>query len=118
MAPASGVATGVDECHSNENVVTHATPEPRARGFGNRLMSLRRMQADSESAPMPKSCVLSRGLPWRDRVSLLMLIAHEPTPWRLIMDLIVRAVDVGFGNTKFITGMSGRERCGCIPSLA
>jgi len=35
------------------------------------------------------------------------------------MELNARAVDVGFGNTKFITGMSGSEvRCGCIPSLA
>lgn len=119
MATASGVARGVDECHSNENVVTHATPEPRARRFGNRPMSLRRMQADSESAPMPKSCVLSRGLPWRDRVSLLMLIAHEPTPRRLIMDLIVRAVDVGSGNTKYVVGTEGTEiRCASFPSIA
>ena len=35
------------------------------------------------------------------------------------MELIVRAVDVGFGNTKFITGVTDSEiRCGCIPSLA
>lgn len=35
------------------------------------------------------------------------------------MEPIVRAVDLGFGNTKFITGMAGSEvRCGCIPSLA
>jgi len=35
------------------------------------------------------------------------------------MDMVVRAVDVGFGNTKFITGVAGGEiRCGCIPSLA
>lgn len=35
------------------------------------------------------------------------------------MELIVRAVDVGFGNTKFITGVAGSEiRFGCIPSLA
>jgi plasmid segregation protein ParM len=36
-----------------------------------------------------------------------------------VMELIVRAVDVGFGNTKFITGVaSGDIRCASIPSLA
>jgi plasmid segregation protein ParM len=36
-----------------------------------------------------------------------------------VMELIVRAVDVGFGNTKFITGVSGGDiRCASIPSLA
>lgn len=40
------------------------------------------------------------------------------------MDLIVRAVDVGFGNTKFVTGVSGRGvkaseiRCASFPSRA
>jgi plasmid segregation protein ParM len=36
-----------------------------------------------------------------------------------VMELIVRAVDVGFGNTKFITGVAGGDiRCASIPSLA
>jgi plasmid segregation protein ParM len=36
-----------------------------------------------------------------------------------VMELIVRAVDVGFGNTKFITGVTGGDiRCASIPSLA
>ena len=35
------------------------------------------------------------------------------------MELIVRAVDVGFCNTKFITGVAGGDiRCASIPSLA
>jgi plasmid segregation protein ParM len=35
------------------------------------------------------------------------------------MELIVRAVDVGFGNTKFITGVAGGDiHCASIPSLA
>lgn len=35
------------------------------------------------------------------------------------MDNVVRAVDVGFGNTKFVTGVAGSEiRCGVIPSIA
>lgn len=35
------------------------------------------------------------------------------------MDLIVRAVDVGSGNTKFVSAVCGTEiRCGCFPSVA
>lgn len=35
------------------------------------------------------------------------------------MDLIVRAVDVGSGNTKFVTGTAGTEiRCASFPSVA
>ena len=35
------------------------------------------------------------------------------------MELIVRAVDVGSGNTKFVTGISGAEiRCASFPSVA
>lgn len=35
------------------------------------------------------------------------------------MELIVRAVDVGYGNTKYVTGVSGDEiRCASFPSLA
>ena len=35
------------------------------------------------------------------------------------MDLIVRAVDVGSGNTKFVTGVAGAEiRCTSFPSIA
>ncbi len=35
------------------------------------------------------------------------------------MEPIVRAVDVGFSNTKFIIGLAGSDvHCGCIPSLA
>ena len=35
------------------------------------------------------------------------------------MDLIVRAVDVGSGNTKFVTAASGAEiRCVSFPSVA
>jgi hypothetical protein len=47
------------------------------------------------------------------------LAGLQPSKEGNSMELNVRAVDVGFGNTKFITGMSGSEvRCGCIPSLA
>ena len=36
-----------------------------------------------------------------------------------VMELIVRGVDVGFGNTKFIAGVAGGDiRCASIPSLA
>lgn len=35
------------------------------------------------------------------------------------MEMIVRAVDVGFGNTKYVTGCAGDEiRCACFPSVA
>ena len=35
------------------------------------------------------------------------------------MDMIVRAVDVGSGNTKFVTAASGADiRCVCFPSIA
>ena len=35
------------------------------------------------------------------------------------MELIVRAVDVGSGNTKFVTGVVGNEiRCASFPSVA
>ncbi|MGH8809888.1 MAG: PRTRC system protein D [Noviherbaspirillum sp.] len=35
------------------------------------------------------------------------------------MEMIVRAVDVGFGNTKYVTGCMGEEvRCACFPSVA
>jgi plasmid segregation protein ParM len=35
------------------------------------------------------------------------------------MELIVRAVDVGSGNTKFVTGIAGNEiRCASFPSVA
>ena len=35
------------------------------------------------------------------------------------MDMIVRAVDVGFGNTKYVTGYAGEEiRCATFPSVA
>lgn len=35
------------------------------------------------------------------------------------MDMIVRAVDVGFGNTKYVTGRAGDDiRCACFPSVA
>jgi plasmid segregation protein ParM len=35
------------------------------------------------------------------------------------MELIVRAVDVGSGNTKFVTGISGADiRCASFPSVA
>jgi plasmid segregation protein ParM len=35
------------------------------------------------------------------------------------MELIVRAVDVGSGNTKFVTAASGADiRCACFPSMA
>ena len=35
------------------------------------------------------------------------------------MDLIVRAVDVGSGNTKFVTAASGADiRCVSFPSVA
>jgi hypothetical protein len=34
------------------------------------------------------------------------------------MDLIVRAVDVGSGNTKYVTGISGADiRCASFPSV-
>lgn len=47
--------------------------------------------------------------------------AGEPATLKrsFVMELIVRAVDVGFGNTKFITGVAGGDiRCASIPSLA
>ena len=35
------------------------------------------------------------------------------------MELVVRAVDVGSGNTKFVTGVVGNEiRCASFPSVA
>src|SRR6202162_2837636 len=35
------------------------------------------------------------------------------------MEMIVRAVDVGFGNTKYVTGCSNEEiRCGYFPPVA
>ena len=35
------------------------------------------------------------------------------------MEMIVRAVDVGFGNTKYVTGGVGNDiRCACFPSVA
>jgi plasmid segregation protein ParM len=35
------------------------------------------------------------------------------------MEMIVRAVDVGFGNTKYVTGGAGDDiRCACFPSVA
>ncbi|HEY0847169.1 MAG TPA: PRTRC system protein D [Noviherbaspirillum sp.] len=35
------------------------------------------------------------------------------------MEMIVRAVDVGFGNTKYVTGAAGDDiRCACFPSVA
>ncbi len=35
------------------------------------------------------------------------------------MEMIVRAVDVGFGNTKYVTGRAGDDiRCACFPSVA
>jgi len=35
------------------------------------------------------------------------------------MEMIVRAVDVGFGNTKYVTGYAGHDiRCACFPSVA
>lgn len=35
------------------------------------------------------------------------------------MEMIVRAVDVGFGNTKYVTGHAGYDiRCACFPSVA
>ena len=35
------------------------------------------------------------------------------------MELIVRAVDVGSGNTKFVTGVAGADvRCASFPSVA
>ncbi len=35
------------------------------------------------------------------------------------MELIVRAVDVGSGNTKFVAGVAGADiRCACFPSVA
>ncbi|WP_288486479.1 hypothetical protein [uncultured Acidovorax sp.] len=35
------------------------------------------------------------------------------------MDLIVRAVDVGSGNTKYVVGTEGTEiRCASFPSIA
>ena len=35
------------------------------------------------------------------------------------MELIVRAVDVGSGNTKFVTGVTGADiRCASFPSIA
>ena len=35
------------------------------------------------------------------------------------MEFIVRAVDVGSGNTKFVTGISGADiRCASFPSVA
>lgn len=35
------------------------------------------------------------------------------------MEMIVRAVDVGFGNTKYVTGWAGDDiRCACFPSVA
>lgn len=35
------------------------------------------------------------------------------------MEMIVRAVDVGFGNTKYVTGCAGEEvRCSTFPSVA
>jgi len=62
---------------------------------------------------------LSGGLTWRDRIGLPMLIAHEPMPWRLIMEFVVRAVDVGSGNTKYVVNTDGSEiRCASFPSIA
>ncbi len=38
------------------------------------------------------------------------------------MELVIRAVDVGFGNTKYVTGVGGGKvgdiRCACFPSRA
>ena len=35
------------------------------------------------------------------------------------MEVFVRAVDVGSGNTKFVTGVAGTEiRCASFPSVA
>ena len=35
------------------------------------------------------------------------------------MDYVVRAVDVGFGNTKFVSNVAGSDiRCACFPSVA
>ena len=48
-----------------------------------------------------------------------MLIAHKYLSWELIMELIVRAVDVGSGNTKYVVSTDGAEiRCASFPSVA
>jgi plasmid segregation protein ParM len=39
--------------------------------------------------------------------------------WSFVMELIVRAVDVGSGNTKFVTSVTGADiRCASFPSVA
>jgi plasmid segregation protein ParM len=48
-----------------------------------------------------------------------MLITHETLFWSLVMELIVRAVDVGSGNTKFVTAATGTDiRCASFQSVA
>ena len=75
-------------------------------------MSVHRRFADSGS-PMPKSA-----FEWGFRVAgsdrLSMLI--DLNPRSLAMELIVRAVDVGSGNTKFVTAAAGTDiRCASFP---
>jgi len=55
---------------------------------------------------------------WRNRVGLSIL-QHSFVHSENTMNLIVRAVDVGSGNTKFVTGTADSEiRCASFPSLA
>ncbi len=67
---------------------------------------------------MPKSGSLNGDSVWRDQVALSMLIDLN-LPRSLVMELIVRAVDVGSGNTKFVTAAAGTDiRCASFPSVA
>ena len=67
---------------------------------------------------MPKSASLSGDSVWRDQVAVSMLIDLNPAS-ELAMELIVRAVDVGSGNTKFVTAAAGTDiRCASFPSVA
>src|SRR5581483_8540103 len=48
---------------------------------------------------------------------MLSVIAAQPSGDH--MEPIVRAVDVGFGNTKYVTGFAGEDiRCAYFPSIA
>jgi plasmid segregation protein ParM len=68
---------------------------------------------------MTKPSHLSGNFAWRDRIGMSMLITHETLFWSLIMELIVRAVDVGSGNTKFVTAATGTDiRCASFQSVA
>ena len=72
-----------------------------------------------DSDLIAKAGVCASASAWTTWLQTPKLAGLQPSKEGNSMEPIVRAVDLGFGNTKFITGMAGSEvRCGCIPSLA